>query len=64
MKVQFLNLSFDHKDYTIFDNAFSIIMNNFPANQLNWKLGTLLQGSNKSGNSWLSNTSLIYDILV
>ena len=62
MKVQFLNLSFDHKDY--FDNAFSIIMNNFPANQLNWKLGTLLQGSNKSGNSWISNTSLIYDILV
>ena len=43
---------------------FSIIMNNFPANQLNWKLGTLLQGSNKSGNSWISNTSLIYDILV
>ena len=28
--VHFLNLLYDHKDYTSFDNAFSIIMKNFP----------------------------------
>ena len=29
MKV-FLNFFFDHKDYEIFDNAFSIVIKNFP----------------------------------
>ena len=28
--VHFLNLLYDHKDYANFDNAFSIIMKNFP----------------------------------
>ena len=28
--VHFLNLLYDHKDYANFDNAFSIIMTNFP----------------------------------
>ena len=30
MKVHFLNFSNDCKDYESFDNAFSIIMKNFP----------------------------------
>ena len=30
MKVHFLNLLYDHKDYANFDNAFSVVMKNFP----------------------------------
>ena len=36
--VHFLNLLYDRKDYAKFENAFSIIMKNFPEPQLDSRL--------------------------
>ena len=43
----FLNLLCDHKDYANFDNAFSIIMKNFPE-PIGLQINASLEGSNKS----------------
>ena len=45
--VHFLNLLYDHKDYANFDNAFSIIMKNFPE-PIGLQINASLEGSNKS----------------
>ena len=45
--VHFLNLLYDHKDYANFDNAFSIIMKNFPEPIL-LQTNTSLEDGNKS----------------
>ena len=45
--VHFLNLLYDHKDYTSFDNAFSIIMKNFPE-PIGLQTNTSLEDGNKS----------------
>ena len=45
--VYFLNLLYDHKDYTSFDNAFSIIMKNFPE-PIGLQTNTSLEDGNKS----------------
>ena len=47
MKVHFLNLLCDHKDYANFDNAFSIILKNFPE-PIGLQINASLEGSNKS----------------
>ena len=47
MKVHSSNFSHDHKDYTNFDNAFSIIMKNFPE-PIEWETNGSLQESGKS----------------
>ena len=47
MKVHFLNLLYDHKDYANFDNAFSIIMKNFPE-PIGLQTNTSLEDGNKS----------------
>ena len=44
--VHFLNLLYDHKDYANFDNAFSIIMKNFPE-QIGLETNSSLQNANK-----------------
>ena len=49
-KVHFLNLLYDHKDYANFDNAFSIIMKNFPE-PIELETNSSLQDGNKSENS-------------
>ena len=46
-RVHFLNLLYDHKDYTSFDNAFSIIMKNFPE-PIRLQTNTSLEDGNKS----------------
>ena len=43
----FLNLLYDHKDYTSFDNAFSIIMKIFPES-IRLQTNTSLKDGNKS----------------
>ena len=48
--VHFLNLFHDHKDYANFDNAFSIIMKNFPE-PIELETNSSLQDGNKSENS-------------
>ena len=45
--VHFLNLLYDHKDYANFDNAFSIIMKNFPE-PIGLQTNTSLEDGNKS----------------
>ena len=45
--VHFLNLLYDHKDYTSFDNAFSIIMKDFPE-PIGLQTNTSLEDGNKS----------------
>ena len=45
--VYFLNLLYDHKDYANFDNAFSIIMKNFPE-PIGLQTNTSLEDGNKS----------------
>ena len=45
--VHFLNLFYDHKDYTSFDNALSIIMKNFPE-PIGLQTNTSLEDGNKS----------------
>ena len=45
--VHFLNLLYDHKDYANFDNAFSIIMKNFPE-PIGLQTNTSLEKGNKS----------------
>ena len=45
--VYFLNLLYDHKDYANFDNAFSIIMKNFPE-PIGLQTNTSLENGNKS----------------
>ena len=45
--VHFLNLLYDHKDYANFDNAFSIIMKNFPE-PIELQTNTSLEDGNKS----------------
>ena len=45
--VHFLNLLYDHKDYTSFDNASSIIMKNFPE-PIGLQTNTSLEDGNKS----------------
>ena len=45
--VQFLNLLYDHKAYTSFDNAFSIIMKNFPE-PIGFQTNISLEDGNKS----------------
>ena len=45
--VHFLNLLYDHKDYANFDNAFSIIMKNFPE-PIGLETNSSLQDGNKS----------------
>ena len=53
--VHFLNLLYDHKDYANFDNAFSIIMKNFPE-PIELETNSSLQDGNKSENSdWERN---------
>ena len=47
MKVHYSNFSYDHKDYTNFDNAFSIIMKNFPE-PIGLETNSSLQDSGKS----------------
>ena len=49
-KVHFLNLLYDHKDYAHFDNAFSIIMKNFPE-PIELETNSSLQEGNKSENT-------------
>ena len=50
--VHFLNLLYDHKDYANFDNAFSIIMKNFPE-PIGLQTNTSLEDGNKSEiSSW------------
>ena len=48
--VHFLNFLYDHKDYPIFDNTFSIIMINFPE-PIRLETNSSLQDGNKSENS-------------
>ena len=50
MKVHFLNFLYDHKDYTNFDNAFSVVMKNFPE-PIRLETKSSLQDGNKSENS-------------
>ena len=45
-----LNLLSDHKDYANFDNAFSIIMKNFPE-PIELETNSSLQEGNKSENT-------------
>ena len=45
--VHFLNLLYDHKDHENFDNAFSIIMKNFPE-PIGLQTNTSLEDGNKS----------------
>ena len=45
--VHFLNLLYDHKDCANFDNAFSIIMTNFPE-PIGLQTNSSLEGGNKS----------------
>ena len=45
--VHFFNFLYDHKDYANFDNAFSIIMNNFPE-PIRLETNSSLQDGNKS----------------
>ena len=45
--VHFFNFLYDHKDYANFDNAFSIIMNNFPE-LIRLETNSSLQDGNKS----------------
>ena len=45
--VHFLILLYDHKNYTNFDYAFSIIMKNFPE-QIGLETNSSLQDANKS----------------
>ena len=44
--VHFLNLLYDHKDYKSFDNAFSVIMKNFPE-PIGLQTNTSLEDGNK-----------------
>ena len=55
MKVHFLNFLYDHKDYANFDNAFSIVMKNFPE-PIRLETNSSLQDGNKSENSVLNLT--------
>ena len=48
--VHFLNFLYDHKDYPIFDNTFSIIMNSFPET-IGLETNSSLQDGNKPENS-------------
>ena len=50
MKVHFLNFLYDHKDYTNFGNAFSVVMKNFPE-PIRLETKSSLQDGNKSENS-------------
>ena len=45
--VHCLNLLYDHKDYANFDNAFSIIITNFPE-PIVLQTNSSLEGGNKS----------------
>ena len=45
--VHFLDLLYDHKDYPHFDNAFSIIIKNFPE-LIGLQTNTALEDGNKS----------------
>ena len=45
--VHFLNLLYNHKDYANFDNAFLIIMKNFPE-PIGFETNSSLQDGNKS----------------
>ena len=45
--VHFLNLLYGHKDYANFDNAFSVIMKNFPE-PIGLQTNTSLEDGNKS----------------
>ena len=54
MKVHYSNFSYDHKDYTNFDNAFSIIMKNFPE-PIEWETnGSLQESGNLKNGRWPS----------
>ena len=57
--VLFLNLLYDHKDYANFDNAFSIIMKNFPE-PIGLQTNTSLEDGNKSE---ISNWEIISWVL-
>ena len=53
--VHFLNLLYDHKDYANFDNAFSIIMKNFPEPiELQTKC-SLVEGNKSEISNWERN---------
>ena len=53
--MHFLNFLYDHKDYANFDNAFSIVMKNFPE-PIRLETNSSLQDDNKSENSdWERN---------
>ena len=47
VKVHFLNLLYDHKDYANFDNAFSVVMKNFPE-PIGLQTNTSFEDGNKS----------------
>ena len=53
--MHFLNFLYDHKDYANFDNAFSIVMKNFPE-PIRLETNSSLQDGNKSENSVLNLT--------
>ena len=50
LKVYFLNFLYDHKDHANFDNAFSVILKNFPE-PTGLETNSSLQDSNKSKHS-------------
>ena len=53
--MHFLKFLYDHKDYANFDNAFSIVMKNFPE-PIRLETNSSLQDGNKSENSdWERN---------